>query len=138
MPSMANLTVKKADETTNIVYDALTPAAGDASDAVWRQDTGAVAGMPVGHRAILKMRTMNNGTSTARRAVVTFTRPYSTQNTTTSKYEAKDSVVGRLEITVPQAIPATEVNEAVYQFLNCLGLTSGLIKQSIAAGYAPA
>jgi hypothetical protein len=138
MPSMANLTVKKADETTNIVYDALTPAAGDSSDAVWRQDTGAVAGMPVGHRALLKMKTLNNGSNTARRAVITFSRPYSTQNTTTSKYEAKDSVVARLEITLPQAIPASELNEAVYQFFNCVGLTSGLIKQSVAAGYAPA
>ncbi len=138
MPSMANLVVKKADETTNITYDALTPAAGDASDAVWRQDTGAVAGMPVGHRAILRMRTMNNGTNSARRAVLTYSRPYSTQNTTTSKYEAKDTVVARLEITLPQAIPASELNEAVYQFLNCVGLTSGLVKQAIAAGYAPA
>lgn len=138
MPSMANLVVKKADETTNITYDALTPAAGDASDAVWRQDTGATAAMPVGHRAILKMRTMNNGNNTARRAVITFYRPYSTLNTTTSKYEAKDAVSGRLEITLPQAIPATEQNEAVYQFLNCLGLPSGLIKQAIAAGYSPA
>lgn len=138
MPAMANLVVKKADETTNITYDALTPAAGDSSDAVWRQDTGAVAGMPVGHRAILRMRTLNNGTNSARRAVLTYLRPYSTQNTTTSKYEAKDNVSCRLEITLPQAIPASEINEAVYQFLNCVGLTSGLIKQSIAAGYAPA
>lgn len=137
MPAMANLVVKKADETTNITYDALTPAAGDASDAVWRQDTGAAAGLPVGHRAVLKMKSMNNGNASARRCVLTYSRPYSTQNTTTSKYEAKDSVVARLEITLPQAIPASELNEAVYQFFNCIGLTSGLIKQSVAAGYAP-
>lgn len=136
MPSMASLTVKKADETTNIVYDALTPAAGDSSDAVWRQDTGAVAGMPVGHRAQLAMRTTFNGPRTARRAVITFIRPYSTQNTTTSKYEFKDSCVARLELTMPQAIPASEISESVRQFLNCVSQT--LIKQAAETGYAPA
>lgn len=137
MPAMANLTVKKADETTNIVYDALTGAAGDGSKAVWRQDTGAAAGLPVGHRATLQMSTVWNGSRTARRAVLEFKRPYSTQNSTTTKYESSDSVVGRLEITLPQAIPASELSESVYQFLNCLGLASGLIKNAIVAGYSP-
>jgi hypothetical protein len=133
---MASLTVKKADETTNIVYDALTPAAGDSSKAVWRQDTGAAAGLPVGHRAMLTMRTMNNGPATARRAVLEFGRPYSTQNTTTTKYETKDSVVARLEITMPEAIPGSEISEAVRQFLNLANQT--LIKQACETGYAPA
>lgn len=137
MPAMANLTVKKADETTNIVYDALTGAAGDGSKAVWRQDTGAASGLPVGHRATLQMSTVWNGPRTARRAVLEFKRPYSTQNSTTTKYESSDSVVARLEITLPQAIPAAELNESVYQFFNCLGLTSGLLKQSVVAGYSP-
>lgn len=135
MPTMAALVVKKADELTNITYDVLTPAAGDGVDAVWRQDTNAVAAMPVGHRAILKMRTVNNGTNTARRAVITYTRPYSTQNTTTSKYEARDSIVARLECTIPQAIPASEISEAVRQFLNCVATT--LVKQAVETGYAP-
>lgn len=137
MAAMANLTVKKADETTNIVYDALTGAAGDGSKAVWRQDTGATAGLPVGHRAVLSMATVWNGPRTARRAVLEFKRPYSTQNSVTTKYETTDAVVARVEITVPQAIPASEVNESVYQLLNLLGLTSGLVKLSVAAGYAP-
>lgn len=137
MPAMANLVPKKADETTNITYDALTGAAGDGSKAVWRQDTGAAAGLPVGHRATLSMATTWNGPRTARRAVLEFKRPYSTQNSTTTKYETTDQVVARLEITVPQAIPATEISESVYQFLNCLGLSAGLIKTSVVAGYAP-
>lgn len=137
MPAMASITVKKADETTDVVYDALTGAAGDGSKAVWRQDTGAAAGLPVGHRASLQMETVWNGPKDARRAVLVFKRPYSTQNTTTSRYEAKSQVVARLEITVPQEIPASEINESVYQFLNLVGKTSGLVKTSIAAGYAP-
>lgn len=135
MPAMANLVCKKADETTNITYDALTGAAGDGSKAVWRQDTGAAAGLPVGHRATLEMRTMNNGPRTARRAEITYKRPYSTQNTTTSKYEATDSNLGTLTFTLPTAIPASEQIEAVYQFLNLCA--QGLVKQAINAGYSP-
>lgn len=137
MPSLANLTVKKADETTNIVYDGIVAASGDTGSAMWRQDTGAAAALPNGMRATLYMQTQWNGPKTARRAVITFKRPYPLLNSTTNRYESQDAVVGRLEITVPQAIPAAEINESVFQFLNCLGLTSGLIKLSTAAGYAP-
>jgi hypothetical protein len=135
MPAMASITVKKADEATNIVYDALTGAAGDTSSAVWRQDTGAVAGLPVGHRPVLEMRTTENGTRTARVVRMTYRRPYSTQNTTTSKYETKDNVVGSLTLTLPKEIPSTELAEAVHQFLNLLAST--LVKSSADVGYAP-
>lgn len=137
MPAVANIVVKKADETTNITYDALTGAAGDGSKAVWRQDTGAVAAMPIGHRSILTMATVWNGPRSARRAVLEFKAPYSVLNASTGLYLANDAVVGRTEITVPQAIPNTFINEAVYQFLNLLGLANGLIKQSVSGGYAP-
>lgn len=135
MPTMASLVVKKADETTNITYDALTGAASDGGNAVWRQDTGAAAGLPVGHRAVLEMKTVNNGPKTARRAILTYSRPYSTQNTVTSKYEFKDQVVAKLEMVLPQAIPASELSESVRQFLNCAAAT--LVKQAAEQGYAP-
>jgi hypothetical protein len=136
MPSMASLVVKKADETTNITYDALTPAAGDRSPAVWRQDTGAVAGLPTGYRAKLTMVTMNNGPATARRAVLEYKRPYAVLNTTTGRYESKDADVARLELTLPEAIPGTERSESVRQFLNLAAAT--LIKQAAETGYSPA
>lgn len=136
MPSMASITVKKADETTNIVYDALTPAAGDRSPAVWRQDTGAVAGLPVGYRARLTFSTMNNGTNSARRGVIEFKRPYAVLNTTTGRYEARDSDWLKIEFVLPEAIPASERSESVRQALNLAAST--LIKQAAEAGYAPA
>lgn len=135
MPQMANITVKKADEVTNIVYDALAPAGGDGSSAIWRQDTGALAGLPVGHRAIATMSTVNNGPKTARRAILTFKMPYALQNSTTTKFDSTDSFIGRGEFTLPNAIPAAVLNEGVYQFANLIA--SMLIKQAIANGYAP-
>lgn len=137
MPTMANLVVKKADETTNITYDAIGGAAGDGSFAIWRQDTGAAAGLPLGHRAVVSISTKWNGPRTARKATVRFHRPYSVLNSSTNRYESTDSVVGEMTVTVPQAIPAAEINESIYQALNCIGLASGLIKQSMAGGFAP-
>jgi hypothetical protein len=136
MPAMASLTVKKADGTTDVVYDALTSAGGDGSQAVWRQDTAAAAALPVGLRAMLTMSTVNNGPRTARRSVLTFKRPYAVLNTTTGRYESSDVDVARLEFTTPNAIPAADTNEAVYQFLNLAAHI--LIKQAVAAGYSPA
>ena len=39
MPQMANLTVKKADGTTDAVFTAMTPSAGDKSPAIWRSNS---------------------------------------------------------------------------------------------------
>lgn len=135
MPSMASITVKKYDGTTDIVFDALSASGGDGSPAVWRQDTGAAAGMPVGLRKLFKLWTSWNGPKTARQVKFRMEFPYAVQDSTTTLYSAKDRVVFDGIITVPQAIPATDINEAVYQGLNLLSST--LVKQSGAAGYSP-
>lgn len=136
MPAMASITVKKADGTTDIVYDAVTGAGGDGSPAVWRQDTGAAAGLPVGLRPTLKLVSKWNGPKTARVLVPEFVYPYAVQDSTTTLYSAKDRVVySNGAFTAPQAIPATVLNEAAAQGMNLLG--SALIKSCLQTGYAP-
>lgn len=131
---MANVTVKKFDGTTDIIYDALSGSGGDGSPAVWRQDTGAPAAKPVGLRNIFKLWTQWNGPKTARQAKFNFVAPYATQDSTTTVYSAKDRVVLDGIATIPQSIPAADINEAIYQACNMLA--AALIKQSISAGYA--
>jgi transcriptional regulator of met regulon len=36
MPAMANITVKKADDTTDVIYVAISPSAGDKVPAIWQ------------------------------------------------------------------------------------------------------
>lgn len=134
MPAMASMTVKKFDGSTDIVYDALSASGGDGSPAVWRQDTGAPAGLPVGLRPTLKLWSTWNGPKSARQMKFNFVMPYATQDSTTTLYSAKDRIVADGIITMPQGIPAATLNE-VYQLLNLLAHT--LTKQSVAAGYAP-
>lgn len=135
MPSMANLTVKKYDGTTDIVYDELSASGGEGSPAVWRQDTGAPAGLPVGLRKLFKLWTTWNGPKTARQTKFDFVAPYAVQDSTTTLYSAKDRVVMSGIITVPQGMPADQINEAVYQACNLVAAT--LVKQAAASGYAP-
>jgi len=134
MAAQIDLVVKKADNVTDITYGALSASGGDGSPAVWRQDLGAPAALPVGLRRIFRMWTLWNGPKTARVAKFSFASPYAVQDTTTTLYQAKDRVVGELTVTVPQGIPASEINEAVYQFLNLCAHAHA--KQGVASGYA--
>jgi len=136
MPTMASITVKKADETTNIVYDALTASGGETSPAVWRQDTGAAAGLPVGLRATLSLSTKWNGAKTARQGSFKYERPYATQNSTTTLFSESSRVVISGLATMPIGMPASEISEGVRQACNLLAST--LIKQALETGYSPA
>jgi hypothetical protein len=134
MPSMASITVKKADGTTDIVYDSVSASGGEGSPAVWRQDTGAAAGLPVGLRSSFKLASKWNGPKTARQLSFEYNLPYAVQDSTTTLYSAKDKVVMTGIITMPQGIPSSVLNE-VNQALNLLAST--LVKSSAQAGYAP-
>jgi hypothetical protein len=134
MPSMASITVKKADAVTNITYDAITASGGDSSPAVWRQDTGAAAGLPVGLRSFFKLMSKWNGSKTARQMIFEIVMPYAIQDTTTTLYSAKDRVVLTATITMPQGVPSAALNE-VAQALNLMAST--LVQSSVQVGYAP-
>lgn len=136
MPAAVSLTVKKADEVTNITYDIIQGSPGDTGMALWRQDTGANAALPAGMRATLMQGSKWNGPKTARRVTLLYNRPYALLNTTTQRYEALDKVIGRTELLLPFAIPAAELNESVYQYFNLLGLASGNLKITTGQGYA--
>ncbi|DAD51506.1 coat protein [ssRNA phage Gephyllon.4_15] len=135
MPAMASIVVKKFDGVTDITFDSVAGSGGDGSPAVWRQDTGANAALPVGLRSLFKLWSVSNGPKTARQTKFNFVSPYAVQDSTTTRYSASDRVVIDGIMTVPQAIPAGNINEAIYQACNLLAST--LVKQAAAAGYAP-
>jgi hypothetical protein len=132
---MASITVKKADGTTDIVYDAVNASGGESSPAVWRQDTGAPAGLPVGQRPSFTLQSKWNGPKSARQLQFNFAAPYATQDSTTTIYSSKDRIVVSGVVTLPQNIPASNLNEAAAQSMNLLAST--LVKACLQAGYAP-
>lgn len=115
MPAMAAIVAKKADETTNITYDAINPAGGDGQLAFWRQDTGAPVALPTGHRPYLQQKSVWNGPKTARKLLAEYVYPYSVQNSTTTRYEKTSEVRIKYEAAVPQEIPQSVIDEAIAQ-----------------------
>lgn len=135
MAAISNLTVFKADGVTNIVYDGIVGSGGDKSPALWRQDTGAIAGLPVGLRPTFRMLARNNGPKTARIVETEYVAPYATQDTTTTRYSAEHRSVIKSVSTLPQGIPASILVEAIYQEAHLRA--HAVIKAAAATGYAP-
>lgn len=134
MPAMASITVKKADGTTDAIYDALAGGV-DGTPATWRQDTGAAATLPVALRAMLYLKTLFNGPRTARKAHLKYERPWPILNSTTNTYSSTEKILIEVNATIPLGMPPAEANEGIHQGLNLAA--SALIKSSLVAGYAP-
>lgn len=123
-----DITVKAADGTTDVVYNALTGAAADTQPALWR--VNASSNVPV-YRPTLSFATRFNGPRDSRSFSITTKRPV--YDGTTMK------LIGSIPITTSGALPLTldpaEIAEAVHQHGNIL--VDALIRASLEAGYAP-
>lgn len=131
MPQIANITVKKNDGTTDVVYTAVAPSAGDKSPAIWRSNTVGVA---AAHRPEFRLQSQSNGPRTARRVEGVYVYP-----TTVTGSDGRVSVSDKLPINISAAIPLgmsdDDVNEAVSQAMNLFA--SSLVKDSFKSGFAP-
>lgn len=131
MPQAANITIKKNDGTTDVVYTSVVPSAGDKTPAIFRNLT---VGTAASHRPELKVVSRDNGPNTARRVESTFVYPVLATGS-----DGKVNVVDRAVITVsavvPKSMPDADVNEAVSQGFNLHAST--LLKDTVKSGYAP-
>lgn len=130
MPQIANITVKAANGTTDVVYTAMTPSSGDTTPAFWRAEgSGASASL----RATFQLSSKWNGPKTARRVTGAFQYPQ------TATVDGVETVINRVPVEfsflVPQAVPDTLIAEAVAQAANLIKAT--LIQDSIKSGFAP-
>jgi hypothetical protein len=128
---MANITVKKNDGTTDVVYTAVTPSAGDKSPAVWRNNT---VGSAMSHRPDFRVSSRDSGPGTARRVEATYVYP-TTAVGTDGRVNVVDKAILTLSFVLPKGMPETDVNEAVSQSMNLLA--SALNKDTFKSGYAP-
>lgn len=131
MPTMANITVKKADGTTDVVYSQANPSAGDKAPAVWKNQT---VGTVLAARPTFTLVASDNGTKKARRFRSTFFWP-KTRTDALSNVIVSGGASGESSHLIPQDMTPTEIGEYVAQYANLLA--SALIKQSMNEGYAP-
>lgn len=130
MPAMANITVKKNDGTTDVVYTAVQPSAGDKSPAVWQNQT---VGTAVAHRPEFRATAQDNGTNTARRLSVAYVYP-SLVNGTDGRVSVGDKVTFSGSFTLPKNMPVADTNEAASQLSNLIA--AALVKEMLKSGYA--
>jgi hypothetical protein len=132
MPNMADITVKKADGTTNVVYVAATPSAGDKSPAVWTQN--AFSGT-LSHCPRFEFQTQDNGAGSIRQARSKFSYPIFYTDTTTSQEVLLKSLGFDGIFYMPKELTTTQWNEAWAQLGNLL--CSTLVRSAVQAGYSP-
>jgi len=131
MPALANITVKKNDNTTDIIYTGVVPCAGDKSPAIFRSNS---VGSAAAFRPELRVQSSYNGPKTARRVTGQFTYPSTTVGSD-GKINVADRLIGDFSLVVPQGMLDADVNEAVAQFTNLLDST--LLNDTFKSGYAP-
>lgn len=131
MPSMANITVKATNGTTDVIYVAKSPSSGDTVPSRWKADAlgGAVAFSPELHLSF-----KDNGPRTARRGRLDFRWVQTYTDTTTGLVKIANWAPGFLELLLPKEMPAAQTNEAVDQYFNLI--SSPLIRQCFKEGYA--
>lgn len=117
MATFANITVKKFDGTTDVVYTGKSPAAGEGSNAIFRNET---VGTTVAQQPEFRFR----ASALSRKGVPyrvsngSYKWPKSITNSTTGEVSTTNGVTVTLQVEVNQTMSAAEINEAVYQSLN--------------------
>lgn len=133
MPSMADITVKKADGTTDIVYVAQSPSAGDNQPAVWRATS---AGSAPAFQPELRLWTKSNGPKTARRVYTSYTYPQVATDSTTSLVSVVNTAIANGDsCLIPNSMPSATAAEFSAQYGNLLA--SVLVKACRSSGFAP-
>lgn len=130
MPSMANLTVKKNDNTTDVTYTTVVASGGEKSPAIWRNNT---IGTAPNQRPELRLASRFNGDQSGRRLEGSYSYP-----SLVTGSDGKVTVANRFNFSfsgiVPAAMPDADLNEAVSQCLHLMATT--LMKDQFKTGFA--
>jgi hypothetical protein len=132
MPSAANITVKKNDDTTDVVYTLKSPSAGENAPAIWRNDT---VGTAINHRPELRVSFRQGSDGKSRQGRATFVYPEIATNTTTGVTSVVDKSSFALDFRLSQNMAAASTDECVSQFFNLLDsvLVKDCFKQGVSA-----
>lgn len=130
MATLANITVKKANGTTDVVWTGLRRAGqGSKAPAVWRSDT--VSSIP-GNRPTFKLSDRPNKDGST--SVMEYQYDYPILATVNGVETVVNHQRASGVIPVLQVADITQVNEAVNQFLNLMA--SALIRACVVEGSA--
>lgn len=129
MAAIANVVVKATNGTTDVTYTALQGATG-AEPAIW-QNIASNAGYSL--RSLVKMKSRDNGTKTARR--IEIDGVYPVVRVENGVEVLKGSIPLSFTVPLPNWATDAEVNEAVDQFLNFA--SAAHVRSHIKGRFAP-
>lgn len=131
MPSMANITVKKNDGTTDIVYNGQSPSSGDNTPAIWKATT---VGSAPAHQPEFRLAARDAAKGAKRALRSTFQYPQIATNSTTGLTSVVDRASADTNWNFPKGMSQTDINEFVSQYANLL--VSALVKDCAKTGYS--
>lgn len=132
MPDMANITVKKNDGTTDIIYTKMQPSSGDGTSAVWKATS---VGTSPAHQPEMRLNAKESDAGRSRAVRTTYAYPQVATNTTTSMTSVVSRAAASTDWRFPKDMPQSDINEFVSQYANLM--VSTLVKDSVKSGYAP-
>lgn len=132
MAAATDITVKKYDGVTDILWSLVSASGGDKSPALWRSGTAAGT---VGQKPTFTISARPNNDGTVRRVDVGCKFPAVYTNSTTGQTEVRSVAVFNGSFAVPQNMTAVDIQEFSYQLCNLLNVT--LMKNTVVAGFAP-
>lgn len=132
MPNISNITVKKADGTTDITYTAMNPAGADGTKALWRSNS---VGANPNQRPHFEYSGKASKDGTRRETTSNFVYPIVVTNPVTGIASVAgyytEVITRKLTLNAPDADAA----EAVAQAANLNA--SALIRSCSAVGFGP-
>lgn len=129
MPILANITVKKADNTTDIVWTAKSPSSGDKVPAILRSDT---VGAAVAFRPEIRLWSYDASKGAQRALKATVVWPHTVTESGVVKVVGYSSFSGEFKIFNTAA--DIEVGEFAAQVPNLIA--TALVKQCIKEGFS--
>lgn len=134
MPTAANITVKKNDGTTDVVYTSVQPAGGPGVPAVWKNQT---VGTSIGQQPELRCSSKESKSAGVNFSDVRFSYKYprSVSNSTTGEITLTEGFAATGSVRINQVMLTADLNEAAAQFGNLMA--SALVKSVMQSGRSP-
>lgn len=131
MPAIADITVKKNDGTTDIVYAQQSPSSGDNTSAIWKATT---VGSAPAHQPEFRLLGRDVSKGAKRQLRSTYMYPQIATNSTTTLTSVVDKASADTNWNFPKGMAQADINEFVSQYANLL--VSTLVKTCVKAGYS--
>lgn len=131
MPQAADITVKKNDGTTNVVYTSKSPSSGEGVPAIWKNET---VGTAPAHYPEFRLSSKDAAKGSKRAVRATYQYPTLATNTTTSLTSVVDRMSFDGNWNIPKGVPQADINEFASQLANLI--VSTLVVSCVKSGYS--